>query len=366
MSEYLTNVEKLSNFDPFSLKTGISVEDIKDFYVPFDEMLNHNQIEQKLIEEFQKDHPAKFFGIMGESGSGKSSILNYLMSYFSNEGKKVFCIKVRSFSEIKSPRDLLHNIVKIIYDMSTQFVSLEPEQKEEAKKVLSNQYTLVQRKEKGAKLGIRAWYNIIPLIAGIEGSVSASIKTQSEVITHGNPTVNDLTTYLDQIVSILQEKAGMKHIIIMIDETDKIRGDDGKELSIESAIKYFNENLPVLEGIRCSYIFVMNAQYNNDEFRSHVNDRFAPIMMVPPLTKKESIQKIIEKRTQAACGSVSFDDVWEQFTIDLLFEHYNNAKVNKLRSLTQLCNLAVQYAKSEGSETISQEHILNARLDMTN
>ena len=133
VSEYLTNIEKLSNFDPFSMKTGISVEDIKEFYVPFDEMLNHNQIEEKLIEEFQKEQPAKFFGIMGESGSGKTSILNYLMSYFSNEGE-IFCIKVRSFSEIKSSKDLLHNIVKIIYEMSKEFISLSPEQRKKQKK----------------------------------------------------------------------------------------------------------------------------------------------------------------------------------------------------------------------------------------
>ena len=214
------------------------------------------------------------------------------------------------------------------------------------------------------KLGIRAWYNIIPLIAGIRGDVSASIKSQSEVIIQGNPTVNDLAIYLDQIVSILKEKAEMKHVIIMIDETDKIRSDDGNKLSAESATRFFNESLPALESIGCSYIFVMNNQYNNDGFKNQITDRFAPIMMIPSLTRKESIQKIIEKRIQAACENVSFNDVWEQFTIDLLFEHYSKTKVNKLRSLTQLCNLSVQNAKSDGSETISQEHIQNARLDM--
>ena len=344
------------------MRTGIPVEDIDDFYVPFDEMLNHPTIEEKLVEEFQKQHLAKFFGIMGKSGSGKTSILNYLLGRFSKNDSNIFCIKLNNFPEIRTPNDLLKNIIKMIFDMSSQFLDLSPEQKLEAKKVLSNEYSFAKRKEMGVKLGIRAWFNIIPFIAGIDGSVAVALNTQSEVAAKGTPTTNELLTFLDQIVSILQEKANMKHVVIMIDETDKIRAPNESESTVDSAIQFFSDNLPVLEETRCSYVFIMNDQYDTDAFQERVLDKFFPLLKVPSISTKPSLQKIIEKRTQAACGTVNYDDVWEEFSIDLLFQYYRD---HSLRTLMPLCSFSVQKAKSEGSETISVSHIQNSMLEMT-
>ena len=134
MSEHITNVEKLYNFEPFAIKTGIPVEDIDDFYVPFDEMLKHPTIEEKLVEEFKKQHLSKFYGIMGKSGSGKTSILNYLLSIFSKNNSEVFCIKLNNFSDIQTPNDLLKNILKTIFSMSLQFLNLTSNQKTRGKK----------------------------------------------------------------------------------------------------------------------------------------------------------------------------------------------------------------------------------------
>ena len=122
---------------------------------------------------------------------------------------------------------------------------------------MSNEYSFAQRKEKGVKLSMGAWFNAIPFIAGINGHVAADLKTQSSVVTTESPSTGDLLTYLDQIVSILREKASMKHVVIMIDETDKIRMSGEAEPTANSAIQFFSENLPVLEKNRL-FVYLRN------------------------------------------------------------------------------------------------------------
>lgn len=362
VSGYITNVEKLYDFEPFVIKTGIPVEDIDDFYVPFDEMQNHPTIEERLVAEFKKHNLEKFFGVMGKSGSGKTSILNYLLNRFSKNNSEVFCIKLNNFSDIQTPQDLLKNIIKTIFHMSSQFLDLSEDQKLEAKKVSSGKYSLAERKERGKRLGIRPWFNVIPFIAGIDGQVAMDLRTQTSVEITESSSISDMLTFLNQTISILHEKAHMRHVVIMIDETDKIRSSDETKSAVDSAMQFFNTNLPVLEKTNCSYVFVMNDQYDTDVFREKILDKFSPLLRVPSISTESSLQQIIEKRTRAACGNINYDDVWEKFSINSLFQYY---KEHSLRTLMPICSLSVQKARSEGSETISIGHIQNAILEMT-
>ena len=133
--------------------------------------------------------------------------------------------------------------------------------------------------------------------------------------------------------------------------TDKIVVQGEAKPSADSAIQFFHENLPVLENTNCSYVFVMNDQYDTDTFNKMVLDKFFPLLKVPSISTESSLQQIIEKRTQAACGNVNYDDIWEEFSIKSLFEYYSQ---NSLRRLMPVCSLSAQMARSEGSENISK------------
>ena len=89
---------------------------------------------------------------------------------------------------------------------------------------------------------------------------------------------------------------------------------------------------------------------------------FSHFLSVPSISTESSLQRIIEKRTRAACGAVKYCDVWEEFSISPLFNYY---KSHSLRALMPICSLSVQKARSVGSETISIAHIHNSILDMT-
>lgn len=364
MTGYVSNVDKLYDFDPFSLKTGIPLEDIRDLYVPFDEMMNYQIIEGKMLDEFKKQTLGKFYGIIGKSGSGKSSILNYLLSELSKNDSKTFCIKLNNFSdEIREPQDLLRNIIKKIYDMTVQFTQLSTPQKEEAVKVLSHSYSYAIRKEKKISLGLKAWFNIVPLLVGIKPEFSMELRKQSEIVTTTKPTIDELLTYLDQIIDILKNEAKMNHVVIMFDETDKIREPGESEPSVESAIKFFSKNLPILEKTGGSFIFIMNEQYDNERFDTMiVRNYFNPILKVPTITSKKSMEMIMEKRTRAACSNAKLNEIWDEGTMDLLYEYY---KEKSLRDLMPICNISIQKARSGGSETISVSHVKSAIMEFT-
>jgi Cdc6-like AAA superfamily ATPase len=363
MSQYTTNVDRLYDYDPFSMITGIPLEDIEDLYVPFDEMMNYSVIEKKMLDEFTRQSMPRFYGILGRSGSGKSSILNYLLAKMSRENSRTFCIKLNNFSdEIREPKDLLRNVIKKIHDMSSQFVSVPDEQKEHARKILSHSYSYAARKEKGSSLRLGGWFNIIPFIVGIRPEVGTKLKQQSEIVTHSESTSDEMLTYLDQIVDILKNEAKMDHVVVMFDETDKIREVDQTEPSVESAIKFFAKNLPVLEKTKCSFIFIMNEQYDSNSFKAKILDNyFAPVLKVPPIESKRSIEMIIQKRTKATCGDIGFGDVWDEGTTDLLYEYYRE---KSLRQMMSICRLSIQKARDGGSETISVSHVKNAIMEL--
>lgn len=364
MSGYVSNVDRLYEFDPFSIKTGIPLEDIADLYVPFDELMNYEVIEGKMVTELKKQTIGKFYGIIGKSGSGKSSTLNYLLAEMSKNGSKTFCIKLNNFSdEIKEPRDLLRNVVKKIYDMTLQFTSLTNPQKQEAAKVLAHSYSFSTRKERKISFGLKAWFDIIPLLVGIKPEFSVELKKQTEIVTKSEPSIEDLLVYLDQIVDILKNKAGMSHIVIMFDETDKIHQPGESEPSVDSAIRFFGNNLPILEKTGCSFIFIMNEQYENEKFKKMILDSyFSPILKVPTITSKKSMEMIIEKRTRAACGGVRLNEIWDEGTMDLLYSYYDG---KSLRELMPICNISIQKARDCGSETISVNHLKNAMMEFT-
>jgi Cdc6-like AAA superfamily ATPase len=200
------------------------------------------------------------------------------------------------------------------------------------------------------------------MILGLRGKVGMKIESQTKIVLESEKTLEDLIDYLNQAIKIIQ-KSGVSHTVIMFDETDKILSPITNDLSVKHAIAFFSRMCPVLSKINCSFIFVLNSQYNNSYFRKEIIGRyFDKIIQVHKIDKKR-IRKIIEKRTQAVCGNISVESIWDEDTLIELERFYG--KTN-LRYLTTACKYAVEKARQNASEKITIFHAKEAISEIKN
>src|SRR5574337_332024 len=358
----MNNVEKLYHFDPFSGKTGIPLEDIQYFYVPFDQLMNHSQIETILLTEFKKQAIGKFYGLLGKSGSGKSSVLNYLLSELSSAGSKTFCIKINEFYDnITGTRDLLRHIIRKIHRMSSQFIKLGETEKNQARKMLAKEYVYTSEERQTAKTGLKTWFNVIPMVLGMSIDASTELESQSGVEITEDTTLEELIVFTNQLVESLQKNAGITHVVVMLDETDKIRKPGTTEISSDEAKTFFLDAISKLEKTKCSYVFVLNNQYNTASFKSSILEPyFTKTLEIPSITTQKAMTMIIEKRTKAACGQVKLNDVWDESCMDHLYSFYEK---ESLRQLMPVCRNSIEKARSDDAETISVRHVKHAIME---
>lgn len=353
-------VENLYKNDPFASKSEITTEDIDYLYVPFDDLIGID-VENGLLCDLKKSSIGKFYALIGDSGYGKSSILNYILVKLATEGSKTFCIKLNEFPiETKNdPRILLTHILKMINKMSQQFTSLGGDERMEIQKLLAREYTFTSMERKKICAKLQVWINVIPALLGVKGDIGGEIEKQSGVVLTGEKDLGDLIVFINQLVTLIK-RYGFEHVLIMIDETDKITDSDGYTISWESAVSFFNAMLPVLQKTNCSYLFVLNSQYDNPTFKKQILSKFDRQMSIPKIDKIKGIGKIIEKRTKAVCDSMPVDSIWESGTFDELFKFY---KKTSLRSLSTACRLSVEKARKIGATVISINSVKEAILD---
>lgn len=354
-------VDKLYKFDPFATKSEINPQDIDSLFVPFEDLVDSN-VESVLLNDLKKKTIGKFYGVIGNSGYGKSSILNYFLVKLANESKtKTFCIKINGFpNEIKNdPKTFLTHILKQINQRTHEFNSLGMGDKAKMQKLLANEYSFISEERSKVVMGLEAWVNVIPGLAGIKGNIGKEIETQSSIIFKESKDLQDLIEFINQLVGLIQTK-GFEHVLIMIDETDFITTPEGDKLSYKHAISFFNAMMPVLAKTNSSYLFVLNAQYDNTDFRKQILGKFDRLVSIPMISKQKGIGKIIEKRTKSVCGSETIENIWESGTFDVLFKFYQKSS---LRDLIMACKFSVEKAWKTGSPTISLSSVKEAILD---
>ncbi len=354
------NIQKLYQFDPFPNKGEILVADIGDLYVPFDE-LRGVPTESILLEDLNRSSISKFYSVIGDSGVGKSSVLNYWLYKLSLEKNNVFCIKLNEFAvEINNdPKILLAHILKKIYKMTTDFKDLGNTEKIECQKLLANNYSYTNEEGRKLKAGVKAWFHAIPMILGIEGDVGGEISKQTSVTIENNTEIADLIDFINQTINILHD-FGKEHVLIMFDETDRLITPNTNESVEESAITFFETIIPVLRQINCSFVFVLNSQYSTPTFQSKITNRYFDKSISIPKIQPEEIFKIITKRTNAVCDGINLEDIWESDALHRLTEHYGNTS---LRNLTTSCKYSIEKAWKDGAELITGHHAKNAIQD---
>ena len=349
-------IKFLYNNDPFPNKTEIPVEDIESLYVPFDSF--GFQIEGKIIRDLKRSSDWKFYGIIGESGYGKSSVLNYLLSKLVKDSNEIFCVKLNGFiGEINNdPKNLLTQILHRIHTVMVEFNKLKEREKNRARLLLANEYEFTSEDRRKAKSELNVCFNVIPMVLGLTGKIGGDIESHTSVVTKGSKTLDELIDFLNQLVGILQ-KNGTKRVIIMFDETDRITSPDTGNTSVKQATVFFNTMLPVLRKMKFSYIFVLNSQYNSKIFRKNILDKYFDELIGLPKLKKKNIRKIIEKRTQTVCGKMAVEKIWDEEALTELENYYEKTD---LRKLTNACRYAIEKAWFNASTSISIFHVKDA------
>ena len=356
-------IDLLYKLDPFSTKLEISIQDIPQLYVPLED-LTGKKVESIVLEDFAKPKAGSFYALIGDSGSGKSSVLNFLLSTFSlAKGGRTLAIKLNEFpSEVNEPKDLLTHIIGKVYTSTSEFNKLTPGEKKEAQRLLSSEYAFTSSEREKASMGLKAWFTMIPALLGLEGSVGYELEQQSGATYKTESTVDDMISFTNQLVEIIRSKGKMDHVLIMMDETDKITKPGEYELSVSNAITFFGSVLPVLSKTNCSYLFVMNSQYDNEEFRKRVLEQYIDkVISIPRIPDIAGINRIIEKRTKAVDSKVELRAIWEEKALSALHDYY---KEKSLRHFITACKFAVDKAWRNNSDSIMEVHTKDAILEL--
>ena len=243
--------------------------------------------------------------------------------------------------------------------MSSQFNALSNEEKQKTEKLLANQYSYTSEERRKIKLSLKAWFNVIPMILGLEGKIGGELEKQTGYVLENSADLDDLIEFTNQTIEILHN-AGKDHVLIMFDETDKITDLDTDEYSDKQAITFFSTMIPVLSKINCSFVFVLNSQYDTLNFKSLVTDKYYDkFIKIPKI--QATINKIIEKRIQAVCGNVPLHEIFDPDALQRLEEFYEKTS---LRHLTTACKYAIEKAWGNGSEKITGFHVKDAIFDV--
>lgn len=357
------NISKLYTNNPFPDKMEIAVEDIVDLYIPFDS-ISETPIESQFLDDFKKENISKFYGLTGNTGFGKSSTLNYLLVQLSNDISNTFCIKLNEFpDEIKGdPKILLKDILRKIFRISKKVNEMDKNDRDEAMKLLAHSYSYTSSKRKSITAGIKAKLQVIPLIFGLDADVRGQLESQSGTTVNEEATIDDLIEFLNYIVDIIESKGGFKHVLIMIDEMDKITSPESTELSSDQAIKFFSKMLPVLSKTKCSYVFALNSKYNSNKFQEQVvSQYFDHYVSIPKLKTIENVTSFIKKRTEAVCGSINLEEIWENDGLVKLFDYY---KQNTLRHLMIACKFSILKAWKAESAKITSFHVKDGIMEI--
>jgi len=340
----------------------ISIEDIDDLYVPFYE-LSQSDVERVFLDDSKKAVMSKFYGIIANSGYGKSSVLNYLLIKLS-EDNGTFCVKLNEFPEQlnEDPKTLLNHILKKILRISKEVNDMDDKYIKEGQKLLAHSYSYTSSEKKAISASIKAKLQAIPLIFGIEANARTNLEKQALTSITDQATLEDLIEYMNHLVSLLQNEAKIRHLVVMIDETDKITSPRSSEPSSELAKSFFGKIIPVLSKTNCSYVFVLNSQYNSNDFQTRVLDNyFDNSVHIPRLNSIGDVRRIIEKRTKAVCGNVDIDEIWDSDGIRRLYEFYNE---HSLRHLMNACKFSIVKAWKDEAEKISSFHVKDAIMDI--
>jgi len=341
----------------------ISIEDIDDLYVPFNE-LSESNVENIFLEDAKKEKMGKFYGIIADSGFGKSSFLNYLLIKLSNYPYQTFCVKLNEFPEQlnEDPKVLLNHILTKVFRIATEVNKMDKADVKKAQELLAHSYTYTSSEKNGINAGIKAKIQAIPMIFGIEADARGHLETQAGATIENKANLEELIDFMNHLIDLLQKEAKMKHVVIMIDETDKITPPKSNEPSSELAKSFFGKMIPVLSKTNCTYIFVLNSKYDSKEFQKEViGNYFDQCISIPRLDSVDDVKKIIEKRTKAVCGDIGLNEIWEEDGIRRLYEFYQESS---LRHLMNACKFSIGKAWKDEAEIIMSFHVKEAIMDI--
>lgn len=286
-------------------------------------------------------------------------MLNYYLHRLSSPDSGTFPIKIDEFvGEVFDPRDILTHFLKRVYDNVSQYNKLSEELKKQAGRLMAKEFSYSSGERASIAGSIKAWINAIPAILGVSSEISSKLEEYTETVLRQSSDIEDLIVFVNQLIEQLQRDARIRHVVMFIDETDKITEPGSVKISPERAASFFQKVVPVLSKTTCSYVFVMNAQYDTPGFRQEVlQATFDRTVTIPRVESKAGIHAVVEKRTRAACGNIDLDSVWDANALDELFELY---KARSLRDVIMVCKIAVEKARNETSEKVGISHVNEA------
>ncbi len=354
-------LERVYHSNPFITRGPIPVFDIPNLYVPFDVLLS-DSIENILLEDVTRERLEKFYSIIGASGSGKSSLINYFMYKVYEEDLQVFPIKIDQFETETSLEDILKNFIKKIHDYASQYNELKEKELDDIRRLLAVEYTYTSGERESIIGKLKTWINAIPLLLGLEAEVSGEIVTYAEEMRKRASTLNDCVEFITEIGDRIRKSSSFKHVIFFIDETDKITDSYSIDPSPDQATIFFNKLVPILAKTNNTYVFVMNDQYETPLFNEKIIRRyFDKKIKIKQITEKSALEKVIDKIVKTVCGDDhTFRDVFSEEAIDELSKQIQDNFVSQVITFTRS---AIEKARRDNSELVEPIHVKDSVIE---
>ena len=354
-----SSIELLYRYDPLGSKMPIPIYDIPSLYVSFDQITGRD-LESVFFDDVKREKMGRFYSLIGGSGAGKSSILNYFSSELFDLKFGVFSVTIDEFVSDVNPKRVLTHFLKKINEMASQYNRLPEKEREKTRKLLAAEYSYTAG-EKNSLIGsLRAWAHVIPAILGLESKVSGGLETYTETVIKQSADLDDLIVFANEMVEYIRSDEKVKHVIFFVDETDKITEPEKIMPSARLAELFFQKMIPILSKIDCSFMFVMNQQYDTPRFKRKILDNyFDRILKIPLISDRKGIETILDKRIKAVCDA-SVQDVFEEQGIEQLFKVCRD---RSLRDFIWVSKISVEKAWREAADTINISHVRDAMLE---
>lgn len=337
----------------------IFVFDIPYIYTPFYEITESN-VEETLTKVIEYSPTRGLYGIFGETGSGKSSLVNYgLWKYW--ESKDIFTFKISLYTEenLTNRTTFVKFILNDLYDIvSDESIKILESERENIKEALAGRIKYASERRIGFISRFKSWLSFIPVLAGSSIEVGADIEKVTKTALEQQRYNIERIECINDLISAIRVH-GYKKVIIVLDDADKFLG------GVEEARRFIHSNLGTLRQVNACFLILFNKDYLQDtDFNRMITDYFSDAIRIPHITNIEGIRRILDKRiTVGSDGEKTVDEVFQPEAIEELFDIYRDTR--RLRSVIKYANGGMIRASIDKKTKVGRLHVKKAREEDT-
>jgi hypothetical protein len=291
--------------------------------------------------------------VMGPSGGGKSSILQYVLG--SSLGDRPFAaiwvsVLYEDDSTLTDPRSFAQTVAISLIDQARTAESLlEHQQSEDLLREAGDRIALpsVSITRKGG-LGVAVWLLQAQLAAEITRTLTGVDVTRPAAAIIGS---------LDEVLAAIRAE-GFEPVIV-IDDSDRWFGLPGLVDKSGLVDSFFGGVVPMLAQRAVSFVVAVHPSYDLKAGYRHAREsgELDTEVRLPAFADVEGIRRVLDRRVERVSSEHLAKDVLTDEAIEELFAYYQVVGQGNLRKALQVAHTALVAAFERGDDLVELTHV---------